>query len=97
MRVIEVLSDCGHIDTLRGIAEHNEIMDCWASKSPEEERCSVKLLVRPEKQQVVLDAIQQALTASQDWRIVMHPVEKRTNSSAYMRRRYPAIRTAITA
>lgn len=75
MRVIEVLSDCGHIDTLRGIAEHNEIMDCWASKSPEEERCSVKLLVRAEKQQVVLDAIQQALTASQDWRIVMHPVD----------------------
>lgn len=75
MRIIEVLSDCGHIDTLRGIADHNEIIDCWASKSPEEERCSVKLLVRAEKQQVVLDAIQQALAAGQDWRIVMHPVD----------------------
>ena len=75
MRIIEVLSDCGHIDTLRGIAEHNDIIDCWASKSPEEERCSVKLLVRAEKQQVVLDAIQQALAAGQDWRIVMHPVD----------------------
>lgn len=75
MRIIEVLADCGHVDTIRGIAEHNEIMDCWIDSSAEEERCSMRLLVRAEKQQVVLDAIQQALAALQDWRIIIHPVE----------------------
>jgi uncharacterized hydrophobic protein (TIGR00341 family) len=75
MRIIEVLADCGHVDTVRGIAEHNEILDHWMDRSEEEERCSMRLLVRSEKQQVVLDAIQQALVAAQDWRIIIHPVE----------------------
>ena len=75
MRIIEVLTDCGHIDTIRGIAEHNEILDCWADRSEEEERCSIRLLVSKEKQQVVLDSIQQSLVASEGWRIIIHPVE----------------------
>lgn len=75
MRIIEVLADCGHVDTIRSIAEHNEILDCWVDHSEEEERCSMRLLVRTEIQQVVLDAIQQALAASPEWRIIIHPVE----------------------
>lgn len=75
MRIIEVLADCGHVDTVRGIAEHHEILDCWVSKSEEEERCSIRLLVRSEKQQTVLDSIQQALASLENWRIVIHPVE----------------------
>lgn len=75
MRIIEVLADCGHVDTLRGIAEHHEILDCWVSKSEEEARCSIRLLVRSERQQVVLDSIQLALATLPDWRIVIHPVE----------------------
>jgi len=75
MRIIEVLADCGHVDTIRGIAEHNEILDCWVDHSTEEERCSMRLLVRTEKQQVVLDSIQQALASLQNWRIIIHPVE----------------------
>jgi uncharacterized hydrophobic protein (TIGR00341 family) len=75
MRIIEVLADCGHVDTVRGIAEHHEILDCWVSKSEEEESCSIRLLVRSEKQQIVLDSIQQALASLENWRIVIHPVE----------------------
>jgi len=75
MRIIEVLADCGHVDTLRGIAEHNEILDTWVGKSEEDERCSVRMLVRPEKQQAVIDAVQQAFTADQNWRLMIHPVE----------------------
>ncbi len=75
MRMIEVIGDCGHVDTIRGIAEQNEIMDCWVAKSEEEERCSARLLVRPENQQAVLDALQQALTAVPGWRIIIQPVE----------------------
>ena len=75
MRLIEVLGDCGHVDTIRGIAEQHEIMDCWVAKSEEESRCSMRLLVRQEKQQAVIDAVQQALTAVQGWRIIIYPIE----------------------
>lgn len=75
MRLIEIICDCGHVDTIRGIAEHNEIVDCWVDKSAEEERCSMRLLVRPENQQAVVDSTQQALSSGQGWRIIIHPVE----------------------
>jgi len=75
MRIIEVLADCGHADTLRGIAEQNDILECWIERSEEEQRCSMRLLVRVEKQQVVLDAIQGALSGSEGWRILIKPVE----------------------
>lgn len=75
MRIIEVLADCGHADTLRGIAEQNDILECWIERSEEESRCSMRLLVRPEKQQAVLDAVQSALSGSEGWRILIKPVE----------------------
>ena len=75
MRIIEVLADCGHADTLRGIADQNEILECWIDRSEEEERCSMRLLVRVEKQQALLDAIQAAMSGSEGWRILIKPVE----------------------
>ncbi len=75
MRIIEVIGDCGHVDTIRGIAEQYEIMDCWVARSEEDERCSMRLLVRPEKQQAVIDAVQLALTAVPGWRIIIYPIE----------------------
>lgn len=75
MRIIEVLADCGHADTIKGIAEQHNILDCWVHNVAEEERCSMRLLVRMEKQQKVLDALQQALGTSEGWRIMIKPVE----------------------
>jgi uncharacterized hydrophobic protein (TIGR00341 family) len=73
--MIEMFADCGHADTLRGIAEQYELLDCWIDRSEEEERCCMRLLVRKEKQQVVLDALQGALSGSEHWRINLLPVE----------------------
>ena len=75
MRIIEVLADCGHADTLRSIAEQQEILDVWVNQSVEENRCSMRLLVRPEKQQGVLDAVQSSLSGSENWRVLIHPIE----------------------
>jgi uncharacterized hydrophobic protein (TIGR00341 family) len=75
MRLIEILADCGHADTVRSIAEQHEILECWIDHSEEESRCSMRLLVRIEKQQGVLDAIQSALSGSEGWRILIKPVE----------------------
>lgn len=75
MRIIEVLADCGHSDTIHGIAEQHNILDCWTHTVSDEDRCSMRLLVRREKQQKVIDALQQALSGSENWRIMIKPVE----------------------
>jgi uncharacterized hydrophobic protein (TIGR00341 family) len=75
MRIIEVIADCGHADTLRGIAEQHEILEFWVLPTEESRRCSTRMLVRPEKQQTILDAIQAALGSSDHVRIVLIPVE----------------------
>ena len=75
MRIIEVLADCGHADTLRSIAEQNEVLECWIERSDEEERCSMRLVARPENQQKVIDAIQASLSGSEGWHILIKPIE----------------------
>lgn len=75
MRVIEVITDQGHVDTLRGIAAQQEIVDIWVGHNDEDGRCSTRLLVRPEKQQAVMDALQSLLATADDTRILVLPVE----------------------
>ena len=75
MRIIEVITDHGHVDTLRGIAAQQEVLDIWVGHNDEDGRCSTRLLVRPEKQQPVMDALQSLLTKADDTRILVLPVE----------------------
>jgi len=75
MRIIEIITDCGHVDTLRGLAEHHELLDFWSTLCEHESRCSIRLLVRPENQQQILDAIQSIIGGSENSRVVIMPVE----------------------
>ena len=75
MRIIEVITDHGHVDTLRGIAAQQEVLDIWVGHNDEDGRCSTRLLVRPEKQQAVMDALQSLLAKADDTRILVLPVE----------------------
>jgi len=75
MRVIEVITDQGHVDTLRGIAAQQEVLDIWVGHKDEDGRCSTRILVRPEKQQAVMDALQSLLATADDTRILVLPVE----------------------
>lgn len=75
MRIIEIITDCGHVDTLRGLAEHHELLDFWSTPCEHESRCSIRLLVRPENQQQILDAIQSIIGSSENSRVVIMPVE----------------------
>ena len=75
MRVIEVITDEGHVDTLRGIAAQQEVLDIWVGHKDDDGRCSTRLLVGPEKQQKVMDALQTILAATEDTRILVLPVE----------------------
>lgn len=75
MRIIEVITDEGNIDTLRGIAEQHEVTDIWTGHINEDGRCSIRLLVRPEKQQNVIDAIQSLIGNAENSRLLILPVE----------------------
>lgn len=77
MRIIEVIADCGHTDTLKSIAEQYEILEHWVLPTAEEDdtRCVTRMLVRPEKQQKVIDAVQQLLEKAENARLMILPVE----------------------
>jgi len=76
MRIIEIVADCGHIDTLHSIAEQHEVNDHWQLAPQEEDgRCVYRMLVMPEKVQQVIDALQSILDKTENSRIVIQPVE----------------------
>lgn len=75
MRLIEVIADCGHLDTLAGIAEQNAVDDFWSSPPGEDGRCIARMLVNDTSRQTVIDTLQHVLGASEGARIVIQPVE----------------------
>ena len=75
MKIIEVIADQGHLDTILGIAEQQGVIDHWQSSVAEDERCAVRMLVNPDSRQAVLDALQSVLSTSENSRIVVTPVE----------------------
>ncbi len=75
MKIIEVIVNAGHEDTLRSIAEQHEVVDFWHGAIDEEERVVFSMIVRPEKRQVVLDALQSAIGSTEGARINVLPLE----------------------
>jgi len=75
MKIIEVIADHGHLDTILGIAEQHSIIDHWQSPVAEDGRCAIRLLVSPDSRQAVLDALQSVLSTSETARIIVTPVE----------------------
>ncbi len=75
MKIIEVIADAGHADTIAGIAEQHEITDAWFGPVNEDNRQAVRMLVEADKRQDVLDALQTLLSSSDNARIVVIPVE----------------------
>lgn len=72
MRIVEVVTDCGHADTLSSIAEQHEVDDHWRFEPRGEAgRCVCRMLVRPERLQEVVDALQTALEKTDNSRIVI--------------------------
>jgi uncharacterized hydrophobic protein (TIGR00341 family) len=75
VKIIEVIADAGHLDTLQGIAEQYEVSDIWYGTVNEDDRMSVKLLLSDENRQAVLDSIQSLIQASENAKIIVLPVE----------------------
>ena len=74
MKIIEVITETGHLDTIVGIAEQHEL---YYHLGPEDEtgQRAIRLLVGPEKRQTVLDALQNILGSSETSRIIVIPTE----------------------
>ncbi len=75
MKLIEVVADAGHLDTLVGLAEQYGALDCWYGQTSEDQRRSVRMLVADEARQTVLDALQNLLGTAENARIIVQPVE----------------------
>lgn len=75
MKIIEVIADHGHHDTISSIAEQHGAVDHWLGPVCEDGRSTVRILVTPESRPAVLDALQTALSAIESARIVVIPVE----------------------
>lgn len=75
MKIIEVLTDQGHFDTIMGIAEQYKVLDVWHYDVGAENRQVIKLLVSNEETQAILDSAQKVLSTSEVSRVVVLPVE----------------------
>jgi uncharacterized hydrophobic protein (TIGR00341 family) len=75
MKIIEVIADPGHHDTIVAIAEQQQVDDIWSTRSQEDDRIITRLLVNPEKRQKVLDALQTVLQNAENYRVIMLPLD----------------------
>lgn len=71
MKIIEVIADAAHRDTISGIAEQFEVEDLWFGANNEDGRISARILVRPETRQRVLDALQTVLKNTSNYRVLI--------------------------
>ena len=75
MKIIEVIADESYIDSIKNIADKNDASDFWIVSSGGEERKVVRILVKPEQRQIILDALQGILSTSLSARVVVIPIE----------------------
>ncbi len=75
LRLLEIYLDEGHADTLTALAEQHGAVDCYIGVVSEDGRQTIRILVTPGNQQVVIDSVQKALSGSTGWRLVILPVE----------------------
>ena len=75
VKYIEIIADAGSFDTVAAIAEQAEAVDLRAAPADAEGAQWMRLLVRDDKLQGVLDALQNALGSQAEARISVLPVD----------------------
>ena len=75
MKLIEVIADEGHTDTVLGIAEQQGALDFWVGASRDEGRLSVRIVTESESTQTIIDALHTVIGASSSARLVIINVE----------------------
>jgi hypothetical protein len=54
MKLIEVIVDTGHIDTLTGLAEQHKLVDHWYTKTDDGQPTGFRMLVDDETRQPII-------------------------------------------
>ena len=75
MKIVEVITDEGHVDTILGIAEQFDVTDYWCYQLEQDDRHVVRMLVSNELIQAVLDTTQKTINVTERSRVVVLPVE----------------------
>ena len=75
MKIVEVVADESYIDSIKNIVKKNDVPDFWVVSSESEGRKVVRILVKPEQRQTILDALQGILSTSLSARVVVIPIE----------------------
>jgi uncharacterized hydrophobic protein (TIGR00341 family) len=75
MRIVEIITDAGHGDTLAGIAEQYGATDFWQGVENEDGRRSFRMLVSDEQRQGLVDALQNLLGTAERSRIIILPID----------------------
>jgi len=75
MRIVEVITDAGHTDSLAGIAEHFGAIEFWWGIANDDGRRNFRFLVADDSRQGVVDALQSLLGSAENTRIVILPVD----------------------
>ena len=75
MKLIEVITDPDHIETVGHLGDKHEVADQWLVSTPDEERKVMRLLVDDTQRQAFMDELQNQLGRYETTRIVVLPVE----------------------
>lgn len=75
MRLIEIIADASHLDTLAGMAEQQQVAEFWHGDVQEDGRRVLRMLVDDASRQAVVDALQSQLGGSDTARIIIMPVD----------------------
>ncbi|RKZ67009.1 MAG: TIGR00341 family protein [Gammaproteobacteria bacterium] len=75
MKIIEVIADSAHHDTILAIAEQQQVEDIWFGAKNEDGRIAARILVQPENRQKVLDALQTVFHNTDNYRILLIPLD----------------------
>lgn len=75
MKIIEVIADAAHHDTIRAIAEQLQVEDIWFGPQNEDGRIATRILTQPENRQKVLDALQTIFHNADNYHVLIIPLD----------------------
>jgi len=75
MKIIEVIADAGHLDTLQALSGEPGVVNVWWSAVDDQGRRAFRLLVQPGARQAVMDTLQRLFSGTEGTRILVLPVE----------------------
>lgn len=75
LKLIEVYTASGHMDTIGAIARHFQALNFWKEPASADGIEACRIVARPEKQQELVDQLQGALDKEKPWLVSIMPID----------------------